>query len=133
MTFPGVILTIIIAVAVGLFFYYAFRTSGPWGRLWTFITILILAGLAGSTWITPVGPRFYDVAWVPAFLVILFAALLLTAATPPTRKDNQVTKAERDLLDKEPAPRVYAVMGLFFYLLVFFLFFAIIYGFLQAI
>jgi hypothetical protein len=130
MTFEGVILTIIIAVVVGIFFYYAFRTSGPWGRLWSFITILILAGLAGSVWVTPVGPSFYDVAWVPAFLVILFVALLLTAAAPPVRKDRQDTPAERD---KEPTPTVYAVMGLFFYILVFFLFFAILYGFLQAI
>lgn len=132
MTIAGLIATIIIAVLIGFFFYYVFRVSGPWGSLWTFLMVLILAGLAGSIWITPFGPQFYDVAWLPVFFVVLFVALLLSAATPSGR-DLEKIPPGNNAPDMRQSPVIYAVLGVFFYLLVFLLLFAILYGLFRVI
>lgn len=58
--------------------------------MWTFLIILVLAGLAAALWIEPVGPVIYDVAWVPMLFVIILFALVLAAATPSTRNRRDV-------------------------------------------
>ncbi|MFW6370672.1 MAG: hypothetical protein ACOC10_05630 [Bacteroidota bacterium] len=97
MTFLGVLFTIFIAFLVGAMFYYIFKTTGPWGTFWSFLLILILAGLAGSFWVTPVGPVFWNVAWIPVFFIIIIFALLMAAATPPRRREA------RDYSSSEPS------------------------------
>lgn len=59
--------------------------------------ILILAGLAGSSWINPVGPVFWDVALLPVLFVVFVFALLMAAATPPSRN------REKDVANPEPS------------------------------
>jgi hypothetical protein len=130
MTLFGFIFTIAIATIIGIFFYYTFKTSGPWGNLWTFLLILILAGLAASTWTTPYGPLIYDFAWLPTFFIVLLLALLLTAATPERRGD--INKSPP--LDGDPEPSdleattAYAVLGAFFYIIIILLIIAIVLG-----
>ena len=87
--FFQLLFTIILALIVGSFFYYVFKYTGPWGSFWTFLLILILAGVAASAWIEPIGPAFYEVAWVPILLVILIFALFLAAATPARHPANR--------------------------------------------
>ena len=80
--FFQLLFTIVLALIVGSFFYYVFKYTGPWGSFWTFLLILIFAGVAASTWVDPFGPVFYEIAWAPILLVILLFALLLAAVTP---------------------------------------------------
>ncbi len=97
MTFLGVLFTIFIAFLVGALFFYIFKSTGPWGTFWSFLLILILAGLAGSFWVDPVGPVFWDVAWVPVLFVVFVFALLMAAATPPSRS------GKKDVANPEPS------------------------------
>ena len=72
MTFLEILFAIAAAILIGVLFYYVFKAAGPWGSFWTFLLILILAGLATAAWIQPFGPVIYDIVWVPILLVILF-------------------------------------------------------------
>lgn len=87
--FFQILFSILLALIVGSFFYYLFKYTGPWGSFWTFVLVLILAGLAASAWIEPVGPVLYDIAWVPILIVILLFALFLAAVTPPRYSRRQ--------------------------------------------
>ncbi|MFW6223011.1 MAG: hypothetical protein ACOC3T_05300 [Bacteroidota bacterium] len=87
--FFQILFSVILAIIVAGFFYYAFKFTGPWGSFWTFLLILILAGVAASNWVQPFGPAFYEIAWAPILLVILIFALLLAAATPTRYRTNR--------------------------------------------
>jgi hypothetical protein len=107
MLFTEILFAIIGAVLIGVLFYYIFKVSGPWGSFWSFLLILVLAGLAAAAWIPPIGPVFYDFAWLPTLFVILMFALLIAAATPSSRE-----------LETEPTPteeRAAIALGGFFW------------------
>ena len=124
MTLLEVLLTIAIAIFVGIIFYYVFKTTGPWGSFWAFILILIFAGIAAEAWIPDAGPVYYDVAWIPTLFVILLFALLLAAASPPRRGlETQNAAAETPVESKETA-----VLGVFFWIFILFLLFAALFG-----
>ncbi len=122
MLFLEILFTVLLAVVVGIFFYYVFKYTGPWGSFWTFLLILILAGLAAGRWIEPIGPVFYDVAWVPVLFVILLFALLLAAVTPAEPRERYVTPAEKQEIEREEAPVL--ALGVVFW--VFFLFLLVV-------
>lgn len=125
MTFLEIILVIVAAILVGTLFYYVFKISGPWGSFWTFLLILILAGLAAEAWVTPFGPVFYDVAWFPTIFVILIFALILAAASPSARRDVDTNTATTEPRTTSPAAVAFSV---FFWFLLMFLFIAVIWG-----
>jgi hypothetical protein len=128
MTFLQILLTIIVAVLIGILFYYVFRKAGPWGKFWTFILVLILAGLAAAAWIPPVGPVFWDIAWIPVVFVILLFALLMAAATPPERVERETTEVPPENLPVEERASVSVLLSAFFWIFIVFLFFAAIWG-----
>ncbi len=102
---------------MGILFYYVFRVSGPWGSLWSFLLILILGTIAFTAWITPFGPVFMEVEWVPIAAVILFFALLLAAASPSSGRQRR--REVRVDSDPDPAAGTVAAVGIFFFILVF--------------
>ena len=118
MTVFGILLTILLALCVGSIFYYVFKSTGPWGTFWSFIIILILAGLAAEAWITPIGPVTWGVAWAPTLLAIIVISLLLAAASPP-RDARKSTGPTAEPANKEEAAAV--AIGGFFWLLLFLL------------
>jgi len=105
------------ALLVGVLFYYLFRTAGPWGSLWSFILILILAAIAAELWISDAGPRIYEVAWLPTLFVIFIFALLLAAASPPRRSRIERASA-REIRREEES--VVAFTAFFWIMLIFF-------------
>ncbi len=128
MLLAEIIFSIVVALLIGILFYYGFKYSGPWDSFWSFLLILLLAGLAASAWLEPVGPLFYNIAWVPILFVILLFAVFLAAASEPLNKRriefrNAPPEAEPDRAD--PAG---ATLGFFFWLFLMFLIFAVIFG-----
>ena len=111
MLFLEILLTILAAVIIGTVFYYIFRSTGPWGTFWSFLLILILAGLAAEAWIRPVGPVVWDVAWVPTLFVIIIFALLLAAASPA--REPRVTEEAAEPSEEE---RAAVAIGGFFWI-----------------
>lgn len=129
MTFLEILLVIIAAVLIGILFYYVFKVSGPWGSLWTFLLVLILAGLAAEAWITPIGPLFYDVAWIPTLFVIILFALILAAASPTSRRDIDFdTTATTGRGPGDPDTPAVVALGVFFWFLLLLLFIAVFWG-----
>ena len=121
MVFLEVLLTIFGALAIGALFYYVFRATGPWGTFWSFLLILVLAGLAAEAWIEPVGPVAWGVAWVPTLFVIIIFALILAAAAPPRDRRMETPPAE----PSEEETAAVAIGGFFWILLILLLFIAI--------
>ena len=130
MTFLQILAIAIVAALVGVLFYYVFKTAGPWGRFWSFVLILILAGIAAAAWIPPLGPVYWDVSWVPVLIVILLFALFLAAATPPRGKEKVPP-------EEHPGPRQYAsevvVLNTFFWVFVVLLFIAALFGIIVSL
>ncbi len=81
---------LVVALAFGLFIVWivslAFGTRGPWDSfLWFFIVVSIFAW-AGGVWLVPFGPMWWGIGWLPIILMAFFVSLLLTAASPRTRR-----------------------------------------------
>lgn len=117
MEFLEIILTILLAVVVGVLFYYIFKSRGPWGTFWSFLLILILAGLAAEAWITPIGPVGWGVAWIPTIFVILLFALLLAAAAPP----RPARRVQEPVPETEEEAAAIALSGFFWIFMIFLL------------
>ena len=129
MTVVGIIFTVIIALLIGLLFYYTFKSTGPWGSFWTFFLILLLSGLAAMPWVEPVGPTLYDVAWIPITFIILLFAILLAAASPVYEQSARRTETPEKPRPDNEAGATAAALGVFFWILLLFFFIAIIAGF----
>jgi hypothetical protein len=122
-----ILIVILAAIIIGSLFYHVFKYSGPWGSFWTFILILILAGLASAAWVRPIGPTYWNISWIPVLFVIVLFALLLAAASPPPRR-------KRDILEKEQIPTsshlgaAVVTVSFLFWIFIIFLFAAAIWG-----
>ncbi len=110
--FYQIFFSILLALIVGSFFYYVFKYTGPWGSFWTFVLILILAGVAASAWIEPFGPMFYEIAWAPILVVILIFALFLAAVTPPRYRTKHPAQENIPEASEEELP-VLAISTIF--------------------
>lgn len=60
-----------------------------------FFLILFFATWAGGIWVVPIGPAAWGSYWIPFILVGIVVALLLAAATEPTRRYYVRHGAER--------------------------------------
>lgn len=128
MTFAEIIIAILMAIIIGTIFYYAFKVSGPWGSFWTFILILILAGVAAAAWVEPIGPTLYGAPWLSALIVIFLFALLIAAATP-ARRSSYTLREQQAATEPPVEERAGAVaLGVFFWFLLLFLAIAAIWG-----
>ena len=94
MTFPEIIVPIVMAVLIGLLFYYGFKKTGPWRGFWSFLAILVLAGILASAWANPLGPMLFGVYWVGPLVFIVIFALLIAAVTPPCKEQGDLSQEE---------------------------------------
>ncbi len=98
-----------ISAILTLLFAFAFRLRGPWGSLWTFFLVLALSIVAADLWLSPVGPYWFEVPWIPMLFVGLVIALILAAASPrghqPTDK-----KETRETENKEARVAIMSVL-----------------------
>ncbi len=115
--FYQIFFSILLALLVGGFFYYVFKYTGPWGSFWTFVLVLIVAGVAASAWIDPVGPILYDIAWVPILVVMLLFALFLAAATPTRYRSKTPARGSTGEASEEEYP-VLAISAIFWVFLI---------------
>jgi hypothetical protein len=119
--FWALILTFIFAVG--------FRRQSWGGGLVIFFLILFLATWAGGVWITPFGPLWWGVSWLPFIFVGIVIALLLTTTIRPDR----VRPRERGGVDVESRPDTETLVALdaFMWVLICGLLVAIIAGYLT--
>lgn len=120
----GILYLLIIAFLITLFFRFLLKVSGPWGSFWAFFIIILLAVIAADIWISPIGPHFEDLYWVPPIAAGLVIALLLAATTPSPKARSEMTAENKRT--KEEAVAV--ALGTFFWFLIIFLVVLIIAG-----
>lgn len=113
-----IIAAFVFAAFIGLFFSFVFRIKGPWGKLWSFILVLFLIIWASELWVTPMGPTWQDVAWLPLLIVGIVTALLLAALSP--RMPRKGTP--------QNIPPTYYGTGIFYWIFVFTIIIIIIAG-----
>jgi len=106
----------LVALAVSLIFAYGFRRRGLWPGFLLFFLIVFLFTWAGGVWVTPFGPEYAGVHWLPFLLVALIIAFLIAAAIPPSYTRPR-TSESRDLREAR-AREVSRFLGIFFWLLV---------------
>lgn len=80
------------------------------GGIVFFFLILFLASWAGGLWVTPFGPPLWGAYWVPILLVGFFVALLLAAATEPTRRYDMRRAKEPPESEAAAAVTAFGVM-----------------------
>lgn len=98
-----------IAFLVTSIFFYGFKRGGPW-TFWVFLLMLFLAAWAGRLWITPIGPEWWGVAWVPLVSFVFIVGLLIAIATP--RKDTRGREPETG--PGKPTGEAAAAFSIFF-------------------
>lgn len=124
----GIAYLLLISFLITLFFRFLLRVSGPWGSFWAFFIIILLAVIAADIWVSPIGPHFEDIYWVPPVAAGLLIALLLAATTP-----SPMARSERDAdknANKEQAAAV--ALNTFFWFLVIMLVILILAGLFMA-
>jgi hypothetical protein len=108
------------AFLIGAVFYYAFKYSGPWGKSWAFILVLVVGIWFLSALVAdPLGPVWYGVAWLDYIFFGILIALLLFVASPkaPDRKRHRkYYTTSKD--DKDDAAETAVAVGLWFWILI---------------
>ena len=115
MFFIGLVYFIILALILTAIFSYGFNIRGPWGSFWAFFAIIFLAVWAADIWITPFGPYYNEVYWLPPLIVGVLIAILLAAATP-TRRSRRTTDTHPPATEYE-TDAVAATLGILFWIL----------------
>lgn len=124
---------IIIAIVLTLIFYFALSARGPWGSLWSFFLIILLIVWSASLWISPIGPVYWGVAWIPLIFIGIIFALLL-AAIPTSETDYRGVRGDVVDADVRTEPEraeeraAAGAVGFMFWIFIFFLIIAIIAG-----
>lgn len=112
---------VIIAFILTLIFA-GLKQRGPWGSLWTFFLIVLLATWAIGALFNPIGPSVWGIYFLPFLIVGVFVAVLLAAVTqaePFKDRPREVRGAMDD--DEARKVSVGASIGMLFWLLVVFL------------
>ena len=126
--FWGILYLVVIAFLITLFFRFLLRVSGPWGSFWAFFTIVLLAIIAADIWVSPIGPYFEDIYWVPPIAAGLVIALLLAATTPSPSARSKIDAQRKATKDEAAA----VALGTFFWFLLIFLIILITVGLFLA-
>jgi hypothetical protein len=118
----------IAAIGVALIltlFFSLLGMRGPWGSVWTFFLVLFLAIWTTGIYMTPIGPIFLNVAWVPIIFSGILFALLLIAVIPEVDNSKQLQREEsgrvrenQELKNAGSPNAPIATMGIFFWLLI---------------
>jgi hypothetical protein len=100
------LLALFMAMLFTMIFAIGLRRSGPWANIWIFFLVIFLAAWAGGLWISPAGPVFVGIYWLPVLFFSFIFAVLLAAAVPPERSESKVETIS-EVKDKEAAVKAY--------------------------
>jgi hypothetical protein len=103
-----VLFALSMALIFTMIFAVGLRRTGPWSSVAVFFLVIFLAAWAGGLWISPAGPVFLGIYWLPILLVAFFIALLL-AAGPPRRPPHvkTISEAEEEAQERRAVARAF--------------------------
>lgn len=81
MIFSAFAYALVLAFLLALLVSGLTKSSGPWNNFWALFFVLALSIWVASLWITPVGPRWYGVAWADLLIVGTLLVLLIASTT----------------------------------------------------
>jgi hypothetical protein len=121
------IFALLMAVLFTLIFAVGLRRRGPWASLWAFFLVVFLAAWAGGLWISPAGPMFVGIYWLPMILVAFVFAILLAGVGGPASRGPKVETISEVKEQETAAERAFDV---FFWVLLISLILIIVLGYL---
>jgi hypothetical protein len=124
-----ILFALCMALLFTLVFTLGFKRPGPWPAWWAFFLVIFLAAWAGGLWITPAGPVFVGIYWLPIILVALVFAILLAAVAPPQSRQPKVETISQVKQRESTAEKMFDV---FFWALLTVLAIAIILGYFMS-
>ncbi|MBN2009960.1 hypothetical protein JW960_11510 [candidate division KSB1 bacterium] len=121
------LIDLLIALFVAILFSFVFMLGIRWERkgnvgivppaAYIFIIIFIFTW-AGGIWLVPMGPRAWNIYWLPFFMVGLVVTLMLMTILPQNRENSSSTI---ELVNKEKEKRVemetVKTLSIFFWIL----------------
>lgn len=90
---------LVMALLFTLIFTLGFERRGPWSSIVVFFLVVFLAAWAGSLWISPAGPAFVGIFWVPIVAVAFIFAVLLSTLfprRPPTQHVETISQVKQE-------------------------------------
>lgn len=131
--FFDLLLATIIAAVLAAALSGDYRRRGyPRAKIWPLFGVLFLPTLlavwAATLWMAPVGPVIWDVYWVPALIAGVVVALLVIALSPSTRSRRKTLPNE--MIRNEE--RIGLAVGIFFWVVLVLLIFAVVAGYWWA-
>jgi hypothetical protein len=94
-----IIFLIVTSTLLTWIFSIVFKNPGPWNSFWVLVAVLFLMMFGFVLWVSPIGPVWYEVAWMDAILFGLILTLLI-GSTSGSQENNFPTneKGEVDLV-----------------------------------
>jgi hypothetical protein len=127
-SYSGFIAAALVSLILTVVSVFFLGKRGPWGTLWTFFLVLFLTLCVVSIYIAPIGPVYWNVAWIPITIAGIIVTILLIAAMPHTGQRPTSTGTSEPVAKSGP----YATpVGRFFWLLIILFFIAIMVGMLN--
>jgi hypothetical protein len=113
--YSGLIAAALVALILTLASAFFLGKRGPWGSIWTFFLVLFLTLTTVSIYISPIGPVYWGIAWIPITIAGMIITILLIAAMPHPGQTTTNKEASEDVIkNKRQGSRV----GSFFWLLI---------------
>jgi hypothetical protein len=129
---------IIAAIGVALVLTILFvilGIRGPWGSAWTLFLVLFLAIWVTGLYVSPVGPVYWGIAWIPIIFAGILFSILLIAVMPDASRNRRRLKngienesKETNLSDIDSTEITSTTIGGFFWILIMLFTLAIIVG-----
>jgi hypothetical protein len=126
-TYQGLFAAALIALILTVASAFFLGKRGPWDSIWTFFLVLFLILSTVSIYVSPIGPVYWGIAWIPILVAGIIVTILLIAAMPHPHSGNNRDKTEVNVAYTRQDSRVTPV-GRFFWALVILLAIAIIIG-----
>jgi hypothetical protein len=102
------LLALLMALIFTMVFAIGFRRSGPWSSVLAFFMVIFLAAWAGGLWISPAGPVFLGIYWLPVVLVAFLVGLLLAAVSPRRpRHVKTISEAREEAEERRAVERAF--------------------------
>jgi hypothetical protein len=109
-------------------------SRGPWGTAWTLFLVLFLAMWVAGLYVSPVGPVYWGIAWVPIIFAGILFAILLVAVMPDAGRNRRrlrngkIESGNKDLSGLDSPEITSTTLGGFFWILIMLFTIAIIVG-----
>lgn len=121
------LIELVTAIIIALFFSMVLVFALGWerpGQTGIFPTILYLFFIiflftwAGGIWLTPMGPRTWNVQWLPFFIVgFIITLMLITLVPPKKRRDDSNIRLARRNREQRINQETARALNIFFWIL----------------